>query len=619
MLRKSILSIAGFYIALLICCAVAKPLFMAFNPATYSGVGAGAWWSVIAAGLKMDRAVAGYFTIPLILIYMAGMFVADASKTNRWIKGWMIITSLVLSLTFVADTVLYSYWGFKLDTTPLFYLFTSPSAAMASASWWQIAGAAVIVALLTTGMYRFIRLLSPLMRQEAYAPSTKTELKRAGVLILLLALMFIPVRGGFTVSTMNLSASYFSNDSRLNHAAVNPFFSLLYSATHADDFKTGFAYFNDDDAEKIFRKISAPATKVQTDTLTPHLTADRPDIYLIILESFSSHLFPSLGGEEIAVRLDSIANSRNSILFTDIYASSFRTDRALTAILSGFPGQPTTSVMKHVSKAETLPSISAELAATGYTPEYFYGGDANFTNMKAYLTSSGFGRIISDVDFPVSDRMSKWGAHDDRLFEKVKENLTPYNPAEPKFRVIQTSSSHEPFEVPFSPAAPDEPKEVTAFRFTDTVVADFINTLSSDSARWNNSLVVIVPDHYGCYPKNLSEKDAHRIPLIFTGGALETPVPAETSTGSQTDIAATLLGLLNLPATDFEYSRNLLKTGNAPAFFSSRNNIALICGDNLIVYNLDSETPVTACGDTTRMTDGVKAYVQRIYRDIARR
>ena len=43
--------------------------------------------------------------------------------------------------------------------------------------------------------------------------------------VLLTAALFIPIRGGFSVSTMNLSKVYFSQDQRMNHAAINPAFS----------------------------------------------------------------------------------------------------------------------------------------------------------------------------------------------------------------------------------------------------------------------------------------------------------------------------------------------------------------------------------------------------------
>ena len=53
-------------------------------------------------------------------------------------------------------------------------------------------------------------------------------------------LLFIPIRGGFTVSTMNVSRAYFSHDRFLNHAAVNPSFSLLYSATHSNGYASQY-------------------------------------------------------------------------------------------------------------------------------------------------------------------------------------------------------------------------------------------------------------------------------------------------------------------------------------------------------------------------------------------
>ena len=74
----------------------------------------------------------------------------------------------------------------------------------------------------------------------------------------------------------------------------------------------------------------------------------------------------------------------------------------------------------------------------GYSSTYYYGGDANFTNMKAYLVNAGFDRIISDVDFPVSKRLSKWGAHDDEVFSMAIGELAPYEADKPKLKVIQT-------------------------------------------------------------------------------------------------------------------------------------------------------------------------------------
>ncbi|MCM1297839.1 MAG: LTA synthase family protein, partial [Muribaculaceae bacterium] len=340
----------------------------------------------------------------------------------------------------------------------------------------------------------------------------------------------------------------------------------------------------------------------------------KPDVYLIILESFSNHLFESLGGEPIATGLDSIAGS--GLLFDNFYASSFRTDRALPAILSGFPGQPTTSVMKDVAKAEALPSIADKLVKAGYSTHYFYGGDTNFTNMKAYLMSAGFDEIISDKDFPIGQRMSKWGVPDAPLFKRVEKSLSNRKNTEPHFTVVQTSSSHEPFDVDRTPRSPDEPAQVTAFAYADSCATAFINVLR-DNGQWENSLVVIVPDHYGCYPQNLSSAlDRHAVPLIFTGGALKS-FGIDHTIGSQTDIAATLLSGLGLQHDDFRFSRNLLDPTQAHyAFFSGRNEYSLVAPGGNITINIDTEKTDQCDGDTLNLAENARAYLQTIYRSL---
>ena len=70
-----------------------------------------------------------------------------------------------------------------------------------------------------------------------------------------------------------------------------------------------------------------------------------------------------------------------------LYEVITRTDRGLVAILSGYPAQPTTSIMKYPRKTENLPSIPRSLKANGYNLQYYYGGDANFTNMRSRITS----------------------------------------------------------------------------------------------------------------------------------------------------------------------------------------------------------------------------------------
>ena len=56
--------------------------------------------------------------------------------------------------------------------------------------------------------------------------------------------------------------------------------------------------------------------------------------------------------------------------------------------------------MKYPRKTQSIPAIAGSLRKAGYGTKYYYGGDADFTNMRSYLMSSGFEDIVSDQDFP---------------------------------------------------------------------------------------------------------------------------------------------------------------------------------------------------------------------------
>lgn len=399
-MKKALLRAVVTYFVFLVIFIIEKPVFMAVYSGLYGDASFSDYIDVIANGMAIDRSIAAYLTVIPCLVIISMLVVK--SKVNAIISRiYFGIIAFILAAVFIADTVLYGYWGFKLDVTPIFYFMSSPASAMASATAGEALGGIVALIALTAAFYFLFAYTSMRVDVEPL-PRGRSRNSAIAVMAVLTGLLFIPIRGGVTVSTMNLSRAYFSDNQRLNHAAVNPAFSLLYSATHQSDFASQYRYTDDAEADSVFSSMTYTAA-ARPDTVT--MTTDRPDIWIIIAESFSSHLMPSLGGEPVAMRLDSIAD--DGMLFTGFYASSFRTDRALPAILSGFPGQPNTSVMKYVRKAEKLPSMPRRLRDAGYNTAYYYGGDINFTNMLAYVVSSGFGHIVCDKDFPLAERTGK--------------------------------------------------------------------------------------------------------------------------------------------------------------------------------------------------------------------
>lgn len=588
-----------------------KPIFMAYYYTLYNKVSWTDWFSVIGHGLPLDLSLAGYLTLVPGLLLIASAW--TSSQILQQIRRiYFLFVSILLSCVFISDLGLYGYWGFRLDTTPLFYFSSSPKDALASVSIWVILGGILAIAVYAALLYFVLSRVLNNEKRPLKIPYRRLSV--SGVLLLATGLLFIPIRGGFSVSTMNLGKVFFSADQKLNHAAINPCFSLMDSFSRQADFDKQYRFLSPEKADSLFAGL---IDKPATDSIPRLFTTEHPNIIMIVLESFSSHLMETLGGTPgIAVNMDKFANE--GILFTHFFANSFRTDRGLVAIISGYPAQPTTSIMKYTRKTQSLPSIPASLKKADYDLQYYYGGDADFTNMRSYLVSTGIENIISQNDFPVSERLSKWGVHDHILFSRILRDLKTQPQKEPFFKILQTSSSHEPFEVPYSRLSD---AKLNAFAYTDSCAGDFVRQLKETSF-WKNTVIIFVPDHLGVYPENVDHLSPERytIPLLLIGGAIKEPQKIAVY-GSQIDIAATLLAQLGLPHDDFTFSKNILNPDSPHfAFFTFPNIFGMVTSDNELVFNCESNTVALEKGiHKGENLDKGKAYLQKLYDDIAKR
>lgn len=636
-MKRRLAIIVSTYLIFFLIFVLQKPMFMLATKCfwtIYDGIPFSEWLRVMWHGLPLDLSLAGYLTaVPALLTVVSAWTIS--SVVRRIASAYFLIISLILAVVFMLDTGLYPYWGFKLDTTPFFYFFSSPSDALASMGALALICSFALI-LVLAAIYYFVLWRVPLrLMQFRYSNRILNPVPATVLLLIATGLLFIPIRGGFTVSTMNVGKVYYSGTPALNHAATNPLFSLMESVARSGDFGDRYRFMPDDKAVAVFNTMTDPevpgsvsvkvddvvADSLVSDTVPALLNTSRPDILFVIMESFSSHLMSELGGEApVAVNLDSL--SREGVLFTNFFANSFRTDRGLVSILSGYPAQPTTSIMKYPRKTQNLPSIAGEFKKAGYSTRYYYGGDADFTNMRSYLVSAGFDTIVSDTDFPVTERLSKWGVHDHLVFERllsdIKSGVISGDADSPSYTVLQTSSSHEPFEVPYSKI---ENLRLNAFAYTDSCVGAFVKELKS-MPRWDSTLVVLVPDHLGAYPEGISNFriDRYRIPLILTGGAVAGPRKIDTY-GSQHDLAATLLAMLGIPHSEFIFSKDMLDPESPHfAFFAVPDAFGLVDGENALIYDCQADAVVVDEGPSPGANlERGKAYLQKLYDDISKR
>lgn len=593
--------------------AIQKPLFMLYH-ALENSSSLTDYLQVILHGVLLDCTISGYLTVIPLLCVLVSIWL-PGTVYKKILKGYFLIIAILVAAIYAVDVALYGYWGFRLDATLFFYL-QSPKDAMASVPLKTFALQLVMFAAYAWVIYwLFKRLIIPLF------PSTPVRRRLGGTIGILLVggILFIPIRGGITTSTANVGMVYFSKNQFLNHAAINPTFSLIASMSKQQDFAAQFNFFPEEERQERYATLTQ-----YNDSLTNNaekiklLTTDRPNILIILLESFTANAIEAVGGEAgITPNLNKL--SKEGITFTNMYANSFRTDRGLVAVLNGYLAQPTTSIMKYPAKSQTLPSIAKSLSEQGYTADMLYGGDINFTNMQSYFFGSGYSKITADRDFPLSSRLSKWGANDDITFSHLYESIRERDEKTPWLSTFLTLSSHEPFEVPFHHL---EDPYLNSVAFTDSCIGSFVDKLK-ELPVWKNTLIVLISDHGYRYPSPMLDYEPRRfhIPMIWLGGAVKEPAIIDIY-ANQTDLAATLLSQLNLPHDQFTFSRDILDAGYPKySFYTFSNGFGFIDSTGVSVYDNESNRPLLEEPSTDSQTrlDKGKVLLQTLYDDLGKR
>ncbi len=397
----------------------------------------------------------------------------------------------------------------------------------------------------------------------------------------------------------------------------------MHSILNRDSEQNPFTYFPLEKSQQLVDSLynTGPLK------IPPILSARKPNIIFVILESYTAKLVGCLGGEPgVTPNIDKIASG--GLLFTNIYAAGDRSEKGQVAVLSGYPNQAITSIIKTPTKTQHLPAINKSLEKEGYHTSYTYGGELEFANIKSYLLNVGFKTLVSKYSFDPSERNTSWGVHDHIVLNRFFENI--HKEQQPFFATIFTLSSHEPYDVPMAPRFKGE-DETTLFKnavaYTDSCVGDFIAKLKKDTL-WKNTLVVLVADHGhplpGHDPNDRPSK--FHIPLIFTGGAL-TIKGINNNIGSQTDIATTILHQLGLAANDFKWGKDLLDSSARQfAFYSFNNGFGFVNPAGVVtIDNVSRKIIYTSAGagkdagvDSSSINFG-KAYMQVSYEDFLRR
>ncbi|MCR5361364.1 MAG: LTA synthase family protein [Bacteroidales bacterium] len=615
-----------------------KFIFLSFHADIFDAYAAADWFAVLWHGLPHDLTCAGYLMALPFVLHLA--FIWYKGDWHRlFMIFWLRLTLLLVVIIHLSDLFLYGFWGFRIDQTALTYFMDSPWECISQAPGWMLALSPFLIIGLWWLLQRLFCLFYPERRKgtRVMLDTTRRRKWQSAAALLLCGLVFLAIRGGVTQSTMNVGRVYFSSEMPLNQAATNPMFSLFHSMAHKHkDFAQQYRFMSADEAAAAYAELNtlsascaiALADSVLSDSImadslrhAPLLRTTRPDIVLLILESFSGTACTAVCPDADSTIMPTVNRIyREGIGFSNFFANSFRTDRGCAAILASYPGQPNNSVMKDQQRCNNLQYLSRRLRENGYATNFLYGGDVNFTNMRGFLTAGGFDKITGDADYPASERKAEWGVPDHIMFNHLYDEVARRDTTRPTFTVMLSLSSHEPFDVEYHHF---DDGFVNSIAYADSCIGGFIDRIRQTPA-WDNLLIIGVADHaFASYPVGLQNHELlrYRIPFFWTGGAISGPRVIDTY-GSQTDIAATLLAQMGIRHDDFNFSKDMLDDSIGHyAFYAFSDGFGLVTDScRYIQDNAKSGQGLSGSDDPNGFAERWgKAYLQTLYDDLSRR
>ncbi len=560
----------------------------------------------ILYGLKLDSSLTGYLLFFLALI-LVGTTTAKGKLISTVVKSYQWIFILLFTLLTVVDAELYKNWGFRIDNTVLFYLKT-PKESLASTPFWLVVLLIIAFAVLS---YSAIRVY------KKYVGALEKNIIPAKwyffpVFLLAAGIMIIPIRGGLGIAPINVGAVFFSKQGFANHAAINVGWNFGKSLTEMNQIELPGFYEHQEAKTTVHQLIASNGTAKQT-----FLQNDSASVLIIILESFTGKVIAPLGGNTLATpNFTKLASE--GILFDRMYATGDRSDKGIVGILSGYPAQPTTSIIKYTSKSEKLPQLSRFFKAYNYHTAFYYGGDINFANMNSYFVSGAYDKLVTQNNFEVKQRTTKWGVHDHWLFEKLQKDLSQTK--QPFFTVMFTLSSHDPFDVPhksiFTGSDWDN-RYLNAIHYTDSCLGAFIET-AKKSSWWENTLVVLVADHGAKYEQvAYSSPEKFHVPMLWLGGALTQSDTVISSTCSQVDIPLMISNQLNKNYLGANFAKDILAGQEPFAYYAFNNGFGFVNDSTYFVWDLDLGNFISKKEVSSQVSKQGKSYLQEVLVDFS--
>jgi phosphoglycerol transferase MdoB-like AlkP superfamily enzyme len=286
----------------------------------------------------------------------------------------------------------------------------------------------------------------------------------------------------------------------------------------------------------------------------------RPNIVIILMESFSGQYTGALTGGDVTPNFDKLA--AKGLLMTRAFSNGTHTHQGIFATLSCFPNLPGYEYLMQSSHGSNqFSGISVLLPDR---PSVFvYNGDFNWDNQYGFFRNQGVDKFVGRYDYVSPVYMNPvWGASDEDMFNRAIDELDELKSETPFLAILQTLSNHVPYDYPKHPEiAPvnDETEmndRLNAMKYSDWALGKFFDAIE-EKPYFDNTIFVVLGDHGFGTTTQLTEINLLRfhVPILFIGPGIR---PNRNDVVmSQVDVIPSLLGMAGISTINQCWGRDI--------------------------------------------------------------
>ncbi|MFZ3154332.1 LTA synthase family protein [Pseudomonas sp.] len=514
-----------------------------------------------AVGLIYDLSFLLYATFPMALYLL---LCPRAIWQQRWHKKLMVcvmvLSLFVMLFTAVAEWLFWDEFGVRFNFIAVDYLVYSEEVINNILESYPIYPLLALLAILAIGLTLILRkTLAAALDAPRMAP--KQAFYSLAALLLLVGLC-----SGFV--GQNAPRGLGGNAYQRELASNGPFQFFAAFRNNELDYQQFYSTLPESEVAGLLRnEVSEPNARfIGSAPLDIRREIDNPgqpkrlNVVLVTIESLSAKYLGSFGDSRgLTPNLDALR--KQSLAFSNFYATGTRTDRGLEAITLSIPPTPGRSIVKRIGREAGYASLGQQFAAQGYDSAFLYGGRGYFDNMNAFFGGNGY-RIVDQSSVAEADIAFKnaWGMSDEDLYKQaLKIADADHAAGKPFFLQLMTTSNHRPYTYPEGRIdIPSGDGREGAVKYTDYAIGQLLAQVR-EKPWFKDTLFVFVADHTaGSAGKEDLPVANYHIPLFIY--APEHIEPREfTDVVSQIDLAPTLLGMLNIDYVSTFFGRNVLR------------------------------------------------------------